>query len=51
MIEELQRSVIFFSRANSTLKQQNDELTRMILQAQSMIAQVNEDVKVEEGKD
>jgi hypothetical protein len=38
MIEELQRSVIFFSRANSTLKQQNDDLTRMLMQAQSQVA-------------
>jgi hypothetical protein len=38
MIEELQRSVIFFSRANSTLKQQNEELTRMLMQAQSQVA-------------
>merc|ERR1712107_368632 len=35
MIEELQRSVIFFSRANATLKQQNDELQRMLLTAQA----------------
>ena len=34
MVEELQRSVVFFSRANNTLKQQNDELTRLLLQAQ-----------------
>lgn len=38
MIEELQRSVIFFSRANGTLKQQNDELTRLLLQAQNHVA-------------
>jgi len=37
MIEELQRSVIFFSRANGTLKQQNDELSRLLMQAQSQI--------------
>lgn len=37
MIEELQRSVVFFSRANSTLKQQNDELQRMLLSAQARI--------------
>ena len=49
MIEELQRSVIFFSRANSTLKQQNDELTRMLLQAQTMVSQMNEEGKVQEG--
>lgn len=38
MIEELQRSVIFFSRANNTLKQQNEELTRLFMQAQSHIS-------------
>jgi len=37
MIEELQRSVIFFLRANSTLKQQNNELHRFLVQAQSQI--------------
>ena len=37
MIEELQRSVIFFSRANSTLKQQNDELSTLLMQTQSQI--------------
>ena len=40
MIEELQRSVIFFSRANSTLKQQNDELTRLLIQAQGRVASI-----------
>jgi hypothetical protein len=40
MIEELQRSVIFFSRANGTLKQQNDDLSRMLLQAQAQVAQI-----------
>lgn len=34
MIEDLQRSVIFFSRANGTLKHQNDDLTRLLMQAQ-----------------
>lgn len=43
MIEELQRSVIFFSRANATLKGQNDELTRMLMQAQTQIANGDED--------
>jgi hypothetical protein len=38
MIEELQRSVIFFSRANGTLKQQNDELSRLVNQAQTQVA-------------
>eukprot|EP00957_Ditylum_brightwellii_P067080 5091682-Ditylum_brightwellii.AAC.1 len=37
MIEELQRSVIFFSKANGTLKQQNEELQRMYMQAQAQI--------------
>ena len=40
MIEELQRSVIFFSRANGTLKQQNDDLTRFLMQAQMQIAAI-----------
>mmetsp|Transcript_48840 Transcript_48840/g.49594 ORF Transcript_48840/g.49594 Transcript_48840/m.49594 type:complete len:326 (+) Transcript_48840:69-1046(+) len=35
MIEDLQRSVIFFSQANGTLKHQNDELTRLLIQAQA----------------
>jgi hypothetical protein len=38
MVEELQRSVIFFSRANGTLKQQNDELSRLLVQAQQKVA-------------
>lgn len=38
MIEELQRSVVFFSRANGTLKQQNDELQRMLIQSQARIS-------------
>lgn len=40
MIEELQRSVIFFSRANGTLKQQNDELTRLLMQAHMQVAAI-----------
>ena len=39
-IEELQRSVVFFSRANSTLKQQNDELARVLMHAQTKIAEI-----------
>jgi hypothetical protein len=35
MVEDLQRSVIFFSRANGTIKHQNDELTRFLMQAQA----------------
>ena len=38
MVEELQRSVIFFSRANGTLKQQNDELSRLLIEAQEKVA-------------
>jgi hypothetical protein len=38
MIEELQRSVIFFSRANGSLKQQNEELTRGLMQAQAQVS-------------
>lgn len=37
MVDELQRSVLFFNRANTTLKQQNEELERLLLQAQSQI--------------
>jgi hypothetical protein len=33
--------VIFFSRANSTLKQQNDDLTRLLLQAQASVSAVS----------
>lgn len=40
MIEELQRSVIFFSRANSTLKQQNDELSGLLMQSQAQVAAI-----------
>jgi bZIP transcription factor len=35
MIEELQRSVIFFSRTNGALKLQNEELSRLLMQAQA----------------
>jgi hypothetical protein len=38
MIEDLQRSVIFFSRANGTLKHQNDDLIRLLLQAQAQVS-------------
>lgn len=38
LIDELQRSVIFFSRANHTLKQQNDDLTRLFMQAQTQVS-------------
>eukprot|EP00573_Skeletonema_grethae_P002778 CAMPEP_0201687658 /NCGR_PEP_ID=MMETSP0578-20130828/1616_1 /ASSEMBLY_ACC=CAM_ASM_000663 /TAXON_ID=267565 /ORGANISM="Skeletonema grethea, Strain CCMP 1804" /LENGTH=378 /DNA_ID=CAMNT_0048171829 /DNA_START=98 /DNA_END=1234 /DNA_ORIENTATION=+ len=41
LVEELQRSVIFFSRANGQLKQKNEELERMFIQAQAQIAARN----------
>lgn len=47
MIEELQRSVIFFSRANSTLKQQNEDLARVLMTAQSKIKAINEGKDIE----
>lgn len=37
MIEELQRSVIFFSKRNAALKKENEDLTRMLVQAQTQI--------------
>jgi len=42
MIEELQRSVIFFSRANLSLKQQNDELHRLLVQAQVQVQTIEQ---------
>ena len=40
MIEELQRSVIFFSRSNGVLKQQNDDLQRLVMNARSQVSQM-----------
>ena len=37
LLDELQRSVIFFTRANDTLKQQNQNLQTLLQQAQSQI--------------
>jgi hypothetical protein len=45
MIEELQRSVIFFSRTNGTLKQQNEELTRLLMQAQAQVGVIENQKK------
>lgn len=45
MVEELQRSVIFFTRANSTLKSQNEELERLLLHAQSQVQAFEKDQK------
>lgn len=50
MIDELQRSVVFFSRANSTLKQQNDELTRLLVQAQAQVNAAESGQKPGEAK-
>ena len=38
MVEELQRSVLHFTRANSIVKIQNDEFERMLLDARSQIS-------------
>eukprot|EP00980_Cylindrotheca_fusiformis_P014491 scaffold3875_cov123-Cylindrotheca_fusiformis.AAC.11 len=48
MIEELQRSVIFFSRTNGTLKQQNEELTRLLMQAQAQVGVIESQKKGKE---
>jgi hypothetical protein len=45
MIEELQRSVIFFSRTNGTLKHQNEELTRLLMQAQAQVGVIENQKK------
>ena len=50
MIEELQRSVIFFSRANGTLKQQNEELSRLLMQSQAQIASIEAGKSSEQGQ-
>merc|ERR1711862_606263 len=51
LIEELQRSVIFFSRANVTLKKQNDDLARILMLAQAQIsAAENKQKSVGQGK-
>jgi len=40
MIEELQRSVIFFSRSNGVLQQQNDDLQRLMMNARAQVGQI-----------
>ena len=40
MIEDLQRSVIFFSRANGKVKQQNDDLSRLLMHAQAQVSAI-----------
>ncbi|KAL3780284.1 hypothetical protein ACHAWO_007061 [Cyclotella atomus] len=37
LVEELQRSVIFFSRTNGTLRSQNEEMEQLLLQAQAQL--------------
>lgn len=55
MIEELQRSLMFFSKSNAALKQQNEVLTRQVLDAHSVLAKMGKpipalDPKLIEGK-
>lgn len=38
MVEELQRSLMFFSKSNAVLKQQNEELTRTLLETHAELA-------------
>jgi hypothetical protein len=44
MIEELQRSLMFFSKANDRLKQQNELLTRQILDGHCALASMGKPV-------
>ena len=44
LVEELQRSLVFFSRTNAALKQQNEELTRRLLEAHSVLTKMGEPV-------
>jgi hypothetical protein len=44
LVEELQRSLVFFSRTNAVLKQQNEDLTRRILESHSVLAKMGEPV-------
>lgn len=44
LVEDLQRSVIFIGRANGSLKQQNDELTRRLLEAHAVLSQMGKPV-------
>lgn len=40
MVEELQRSLMFFSKSNAALKQQNEVLTRQVLQAHDTLTKM-----------
>lgn len=42
MIEELQRSVIFFSRSNSLIKRQNDDLERILTSAKCAVCKITD---------
>ncbi len=44
MVEELQRSLMFFSKSNAALKQQNEVFTRQILEAHSKLAEMGKPV-------
>ena len=53
LLDELQRSVIFFTRANDTLKQQNQNLQTLLQQAQNQIKNMdkkNDESNIEEAK-
>jgi hypothetical protein len=50
MIEELQRSTIFFSTANQALEQQNNDLSRRLLEAHAEIAKLGEPVAPPDSK-
>lgn len=50
MIEELQRSLMFFSKANEKLKQENEAMTRQLLDAHSKLASMGKQVPAVETK-
>lgn len=50
LVEDLQRSVIFLGRANGALKQQNDELTRRLLEVHSLLSEMGEPVPAPKPK-
>ena len=43
MIEDLQKSLVFFSKTNAELRNQHHELTRLLLNAQSAIRKTEEE--------
>jgi hypothetical protein len=44
LVEELQRSLVFFSRTNAGLKQQNEDLTRRLLESHAILSTMGEPV-------